>query len=217
MKLTVIVPSLNEARSIGLTIMEVKQVVPDASVIVIDSHSTDGTPRIAIDNGANVMDVPKMGKGRAVRDAIPYLNGDYVVMMDADYTYPAIHIKDVVKSLESGADVVLGYRKDKADGSMTFTNKFGNLALSMLASILYGVYVRDVCTGLWGFRTEALKRLNLTSDRFTLEADLYISAVKCHCKIGQVPIYYRARMDKPKLKVRDGFDIGAFLIKGVLH
>ena len=109
----------------------------------------------------------------------------------------------------------MGYRSIKEEGSMTTINGVGNLGLSLLASFLYGKWVRDICTGMWGFRKSALKKFTLTSPRFTLEADFFVNAVKTHCNIVQIPIEYRARPDGslPKLKVKDGLEIGWFLVK----
>ena len=117
--------------------------------------------------------------------------------------------------LKKNADVVMGYRRCKQTGSMTFINSIGNHVLSFLAGVLYDYWVKDVCTGMWGFRREVLEKYNLTSNGFTLEADLFVNAMKNKNAVRQLPISYRARPDgsHAKLKVRDGFAIGWFLIK----
>ncbi len=136
-------------------------------------------------------------------------------MMDADFTYPAKHIKDLLANLE---DVAMGYRDKRENGAMTKTNVFGNKMLSLIASVLYGRRVRDICTGMWAFDGGVLDGFHLTSERFTLEADFFVNAIRNKCIISQVPIEYRSRLDvsKPKLRILDGFKIGLFLIKSRL-
>jgi dolichol-phosphate mannosyltransferase len=213
----VLLPTLNEEATIGQTIDDVRRYAPDSEILVIDSCSGDRTVDVAINMGATVISVDLRGKGRAVREALGKLatKSDYYIMMDSDYTYPARHIPQIIEELSNGVDVVMGYRKKRDRGAMTAVNTFGNKALSFLASVLYNYWVRDVCTGMWGFRKEALEDFNLTSNGFTLEADLFTNAVKVGCEIRQIPIGYRARPDGSvaKLKVSDGFKIGWFLIK----
>lgn len=214
----VMIPALNEELAIGLTVKEVKLFIPDSKMVVVDSDSTDATAAIAKKEGAVVINTPRGGKGIAVRYALAQLLGEdiaYLIMMDGDYTYPAHHIDTMLRALMGGADVVIGYRHKKALGSMPRVNAIGNKALSLLASLLYGYWVKDVCSGMWGFRTKALKDFRITSKRFTLEADLFVNARRTHCKIAQVPISYRARLSGSvaKLRVSDGIKIGWFLIK----
>jgi dolichol-phosphate mannosyltransferase len=192
--------------------------IPDSRVVVVDSNSTDATATVAKEEGAVVINTLRGGKGVAVRYALAQLLGDdipYLIMMDGDYTYPACHIDAILRALMDGADVVIGYRHKRASGSMTGINLVGNKALSLLASLLYGYWVKDVCSGMWGFRTRALRGFTITSKRFTLEADLFVNARKRGCRIVQVPINYRARLSgsTAKLRVSDGIKIGWFLIQ----
>jgi len=213
----VLLPALNEEEAIGQTIDDVRLHLPGCQLVVVDNYSTNGTRRIVKGKGVRLISTPR-GKGLAVRTALLGIlptNFKWLVMIDADFTYPAEHIPVVISELEKGADVVMGYRQELEMGSMTDIHAFGNTGLSLMASLLYLKWVRDVCTGMWGFRRDALKKFKLTSPKFTLEADFFVNAVKTKCNITQIPISYRARVDGslPKLKVSDGFDIGWFLIK----
>jgi len=219
-QVTILLPTFNEESTIRNTIDDIMEFAPDSNILVIDSHSTDRTTEIAGGMGATVISIPGRGKGRAVRTALkevilPCYKTPCYIMLDSDFTYPAQYIPRMIAMLDKGADVVMGYRRYKSPGSMTFVNNLGNKALSFLAGMLYDYWVPDVCTGMWGFRREALERFSLTSNGFTLEADLFGNAMKTKCKVRQLPISYRARPDgsHAKLKVRDGFAIGWFLIK----
>lgn len=215
----VLIPTLNEVETIGRTIEDILECVPGCRPLVIDSYSTDGTAGVARKAGVTVVYAPTGGKGIAVRTVLPAIMAEYkakmFVMIDGDATYPAKHIPEVLAELDDGADVVLGYRDVRERGSMTRTNIIGNYGLSLLASVLYGKRVRDVCTGLWGFRREALERFTLTSNKFTLEADLFVNAMRNRCRTKQIPIEYRARPEgsNSKLSMKDGLEIGWFLVR----
>lgn len=184
------------------------------AILIVDSNSTDGTRLIATERGAAVLDAP-MGKAEAMQYAFSKIKAKYIVMMDADNTYPARHISELLSKIYDGYDIVMGYRSDYQHGAMSPAHRFGNAVLSLWASALYGVRVHDVCTGMWAFRAEVLKKFNFTSTRFTLEADLFANAVLGGYKLAQLPISYRARLDggSAKLKWMDGLNIALFLLK----
>jgi dolichol-phosphate hexosyltransferase len=226
----VLLPALNEEKAIGLTLEDIRTHYPLALIVVVDNGSTDKTAEIATHEGAAVIYETRRGKGVAIRSGITTILSpefwpaldigfQYVVMMDSDYTYPAKHIPEIVDELEQGADVVIGYRTTRQAGAMTRMNVWGNKGLNLLSGALYGIRIRDVCSGMWGFRREALSRFRLTSDGFTLEADLLVNAWKDNHRLTQIPIEYRSRLNgsKTHLKVRDGLKIGWFLIKARLR
>ena len=184
----------------------------ELEILVIDS-SSDNTAEIASKLGAKVIHCNRKGKGNAFWASLTYLDGsDIVIMSDADSTYPLIvNIPTIVEMLKKYSigenyDVVIGYRKYRLPGSMTRLNLFGNQLLSAIATMLYGFRIRDVCSGLWGFRKETLDRFSLTSEGFTLEADLFTNAIYSHCKIAQFPIKYRARLGQSSAKFKPVID-----------
>lgn len=213
--LTILIPAKDEASTIYRLIVELEEALPDAVKLVVDS-STDDTGKLAEAAGARVIRVPPYGKGYAVREALKRVTTPYVVMVDADNTYPVQAVVSVAALLRStGLPIVTGRRRWRAKGSMTPTNQLGNWALSLLASILYNFRIRDVCTGLWGFGREVLHGFDLTSNGFTFEVDLFVNARRSNLQIFELPIYYERRTEEScaKLKVSDGFKIGKFLIK----
>jgi len=224
LKVTVVLPSRNEEEAIGKVLEEVNSpqyglppLVYTFEPLVIDA-SSDRTAEIARSYGAKVITQKSRGKGNAFREILPYLkDSDIVIQADADYTYPLNNLPEIVYALTTyDNDVAMGYRKWKEKGAMPALNAFGNIFLSALATILYGHRVRDLCSGLWGFRKEVLDRFNLTSEGFTLEADFFINAVKTGCKIAQFPIHYRKRLGKSQVKFRpliDWLKIVWFVIK----
>lgn len=213
--LTVVLPTLNEEQTIGLVIDEIRSLPIKCQILVMDGHSTDETYNIAFSKNVLIVADTTKGKGDAIRRGFDLVKSPYMVMMDSDYTYPADAVLAAYKLLTAGYDAVVGFRHWKIKGSMTSTNSFGNKVLSLEASLLYGKRIKDVCSGLWGFRKEVLDKFCLRSKGFTLEAELFTKVVKYKCKLAQIPILYRPRPfgSTTKLKISDGFKIGWFLLE----
>jgi len=208
-KVSIILPALNEAETIGKVIDEIplqglEQAGYSVEVLVVDNGSTDQTAQIAQEKGARVISEPRRGKGRAVRTAFKQVNADFVFMLDSDYTYPAIYILDMLKLLNQGYSVVIGSRlKGKREkGAISGWNMIGNQVLTLMAKILYRTRISDLCTGYWGFRGDVIPQLNLSATEFTLEADLLAQIAKKGYHIGEVPILYRRRPSASKLPSR---------------
>lgn len=213
---TILLPAFQEEEAIGKVIDDIRSVLPECRILVAYHPSTDGTEDILAQKGVDWITENKRGKGYAVRTAIRSIRSPFVIMMDADFTYPAKHIPELLENLE---DVTLGYRHKREPGAMSSANFFGNRVLSLLASILFRRRVYDVCSGMWAFKKEVLDEFELESGGFTLEVDLFVNCVRNKCKINQIPIEYRGRLDGslPKLRIMDGIHIGLFLIKKRLN
>jgi glycosyltransferase involved in cell wall biosynthesis len=218
-KICILLPALNEEATIGrvidaLPVMELARAGYEVRVLVADGNSTDGTRQIAAQKGADVVVEPRPGKGIAVITALGKVEADFIFMLDADATYPPDRIPDMLNLLETH-DAVTGsrLRGRREPRAMSGLNLVGNRLLSLLATVLYGRRVSDVCTGLWGFRAGVVKSLRLTATAFELEVDLFSQLVRRGYSIAEIPIDYRRRADRPKLRsLRDGTRIGWALI-----
>lgn len=218
---TLLLPALNEENGI----IEVLRALPkeeilrrgfDLDIVVVDGHSTDNTKEVAESLGASVLCQQGRGKGCAFRSGLDSVNSDYMLMMDADNSYPAEELPRFLDLLEEGNDVVMGSRLtgEIEPGAMTSTNFLGNRLLSSFASILFGKRVTDVCTGMWGFRLDALKRMALNSTGFEIEAELFAQATKSKLRVAEVPITYRRRDGVAKLSfAKDAMVIAAKLAR----
>ncbi|MEM2948406.1 MAG: glycosyltransferase family 2 protein [Candidatus Anstonellales archaeon] len=218
MKIAILLPTYNEEESIGEMIRKIRGVSKKYEIFVVDSESKDRTVEIARKMGARVIVVKGRGKGRAVGVAFKKINADFLVMMDADGTYPADRIPEFLEKLKE-CDVVIGSRFAGRieEGAMKIVNKIGNILLTVLAKVLYGRKITDVCSGMWGFRREAYKGMNITAPHFELEADLFSEAANKKMKICEIPIVYRRRGGSTKLRVRDGLRIAWWLVKKRAH
>jgi glycosyltransferase involved in cell wall biosynthesis len=220
-KISVVLPALNEEEAIGKVLDEIPVEELEAKgyqveIIVVDNGSTDKTAKIAAAHGAKVISEPNRGKGRAIRTGFGSVSGDFVFMLDSDFTYPAGYITQMVGVLESGYDVVIGSRLNGAveHGAIKRFNLIGNHLLAFLANMLYGTRVSDLCTGFWGFKVKVLRSLNLDAVGFELEANMLIEVSKQKYRIGEVPILYRRRATASKLgSVKAGWMIGKTLMR----
>jgi len=220
-KVSVVLPALNEEEAIGkvideIPVEELESKGYQTEIIVVDNGSTDKTAEIAAAQGAIVIDEPNRGKGRAIRTGFEAVSGEFVFMLDSDFTYPAGYITQMVGLLESGYDVVLGSRLNGAveHGAMKRLNLVGNHLLAFLANLLYGTRVSDLCTGLWGFKVEVVRSLNLDAVGFELEANMLIEVAKHKYRVGEVPIQYRRRATASKLgSIRAGWGIGKTIVR----
>ena len=216
----VVIPTLNEEHSIGKVIDSVP--VADllknglkTAVYVIDGRSTDTTREIAVKKGATIILEERKGKGLAVQTAFKAITADYAIMVDGDDTYPIEMATEIIRLLKE-YDVVIGSRLKGfiEPGAMSKLNVLGNTLLTLLARALFSINVTDVCTGLWGYRGDVIRRLELEAQGFDIEADMYSECARKGLSIAEIPIRYRARADQAKLSsLRDGLRIGAFLCR----
>jgi glycosyltransferase involved in cell wall biosynthesis len=215
---TFLVPAKDEEAAIGRTLRQLPLATLRAmgyrtTTLVLDGASRDRTAQVARAAGATVVQDRRPGKGNAFRDAIPLATGAYVVLVDADATYAPDAIPLLLEPLARGqADCAMGLRRPRK-GAMTPLHRAGNAAFSAAATLLYGHRARDVCTGLWAFRADALRRLPLRSQRFGLEVELFALASRLGLRVAQVDVDYLPRHGRAKLRsVRDGARIARRLV-----
>ena len=150
-----------------------------------------------------------------MRRAFEQVEADFVFMLDADYTYPAAYIPDMLGILHQGCDVAIGSRlKGEGEkGAMTCLNTIRNHLLTLMTNMLYLTRISDLCTGYWDLKGNIIPRLRLSATGFNFEAELFTQIVKSGYSIGEVPIYYRRRPTPTKLSsIKDGLTIGWTLL-----
>lgn len=219
--LSILLPALNEERGIRKVLQEIprKQLRMQGlayEVFLLDGHSTDRTRSVAKKLGAEIFVQKGRGKGSAFREFLPRIRGDVTVLLDSDGTYPPDAIPHLVGALGANSPVVLGSRlRDSRiqEGAMSPVNYLGNRILSKLASILFGVPISDVCSGMWAFVSDRLKTLDLSAEGFELEVDIFAECALRRIPIAEVPIAYRRRIGRPKLRVSTGLRIAVALLK----
>jgi len=209
----VIIAALSEEEGIGPTIIELKANLASPRVLVVDGRSTDRTVEIAKSMGAEVVFQDGLGKGDAIAKAIKHvdLTVDYAVITDADYTYPAEHVPEMIRILEKNHDVgmVCGNRFSGYSDMKGLNGFFylGNRIISFTQNFLNGVWLADPLTGLRVLRTEILRNWKVKSKGFDVEVELNHHVKLEGFGIAEIPIKYRERLGEKKLGVRHGFEI----------
>jgi glycosyltransferase involved in cell wall biosynthesis len=209
-----VIAALNEEEGIGPTIEELREHLGDAYLVVVDGRSVDKTVEIAKDKGATVLLQEGKGKGLAVGQGIEQLpsNVRYIVLTDADFTYPAEYIPKMVEVLEHNPNVgmVIGNRfNGEHNFDESIANRFymGNRLLAFAQHAVNGVKLYDPLSGLRVVRREILDSWKVKSKGFDVEAELNSHVERKKYQIVEIPIRYRPRLGEKKLKLRHGLII----------
>jgi glycosyltransferase involved in cell wall biosynthesis len=205
-QISVVIPCLDEEAAVGTVVEQAWQGITRSGrtgeVIVVDNGSSDGSARVAAAAGARVVYEPRRGYGRAYLTGIQQAAGDYLVMADADGTYPVQELGAFVDSLESGNDLVLGSRFEGTihQGAMPWSHRrIGNPILTGLLNRLFGIRVSDAHCGMRAVRRSALQRLDLHSTGMEFASEMVFKASRRELPVGEIPIDYYPRTGESKL------------------
>jgi glycosyltransferase involved in cell wall biosynthesis len=205
---TVVLPAYNEGAALPHVLDELATSLDRSyEVLVVDDGSTDDTAEVAERFPCRlVRHSENRGKGVAIRTGIAQAQGENVVIMDADATYPVPAIAEMVALLGEN-DLVRGIREGSEE-SMPPINRIGNWFFNKLLSISHGLEGTDHLSGLYGMRREAALRLGTEATGFDIETEIGIKAQARNLKVAEVPISYLPRVGEKKLSPwRDGFRI----------
>lgn len=213
-KLTILIPALNEEETIGICIEKAKRFITqnniEAEILIANNNSTDKTEEIAKKLETRVINVTEKGYGAALIEGTKKAKGKYVIMGDADDSYNFLEIKAFLEELEKGYDFVIGNRlKGKIEkGAMPFLHRYiGTPILSLLISKKYKTKIGDINCGLRGYNKEKIEKLNCKCEGMEYASEMIIKSAKSNLKIKEIPInfYKDKRKRKPHLNtIRDG-------------
>jgi glycosyltransferase involved in cell wall biosynthesis len=199
-KITVVIPTLNEAKGIRSTIELVPKFVDE--IVVVDADSTDETRAIAASCGARVILEKRRGYGRAFKTGFAAAKGDLIATADGDGTYPIELLEEIAGYLlDQDLDFVSCSRFPRADReSMKPVNYVGNKLMTLAASVLWLHPFRDILSGMWVFRRDCLPRLALHSNTWNLSEEIKLQAYeKLGRRFAEYNIPYRERIGETKL------------------
>jgi len=211
----ILIPSLNEAPTIGPLIREFRD-LGYSHIFVIDGNSIEETRSIASREGARVEVQSRKGKGNALIEAFSLIEEPYILMIDGDGTYSPQDAEKVLEPLSRGYDQVIGDRlTDENRDAFSRLNLFGNQILNRLFKLAHSAYLSDILSGYRAFSHEGIRQMHLKEVGFGIETEISAEAVRSGQKILVVPISYKKRPGTPtKLNpFHDGFKITATIYR----
>lgn len=192
---SLVIPCRNEERCIAPTILWAKQIFLEnninGEIIVVDNCSTDNSAQVARNLGAIIVDAPKVGYGEALRAGFMHASHEFIVMVDADLSYPLSELPILVEGLKEGADLVIGNRLSGkiAQGAMPWLNRYvGTPFLSWLIRLIHKLPVYDCNSGFRAFRKSILNRTSFSASGMELASEMLIKAAKNNLTYLEVPI-----------------------------
>ncbi len=194
MKLTILMPCLDEAETLAACIRKAQRWIARrgiaAEVLIADNGSRDGSQAIAESLGARVLSVARRGYGAALAAGALQARGEYVIMGDSDDSYDFGRLDAFLDRLEAGDDLVMGnrFRGGIAPGAMPWKNRYiGNPVLSWIGRLLFKCPVGDFHCGLRGFRRDAFLRMGLRTTGMEFASEMVIKATLMKLRISEVP------------------------------
>ena len=219
-KTVIILPAYNEEMTLRGTMLDFHAHCPEAEIVVVDNNSSDRTRHVADETlrelgcrGA-VLSEKRQGKASALRKAFHEIEADAYVVVDADLTYPAKDLRQLLDPILAGeADMAVGDRH--ADGRYARENKrsfhnFGNRLVRTLINALFEAEIRDVMSGYRVMNRKFVKNFPILTGGFEIETELTVHALDKRFRIVEAPVAYRDRPDGSASKlnsVRDGLRV----------
>lgn len=204
-RVAVIIPARDEEPTIGAVVRAFAAALPEATIVVADNGSRDGTAAAAAGAGAQVIVEPRPGKGRAVRRLLADVTADCYVMVDADGTYDASRAPDLVAPVLAGeADMVIGSREGSESSGRPFRpgHRWGNRFLTWMFARLFDLPMSDALSGYRSFSERFVRTFPVDSRGFEIEIEMDVHAAMLRVPILEVSTAYRERPDGSESKLR---------------
>ena len=198
MELTILMPCLNESKTLKTCIDKAKLFLIthhiDGEILIADNGSTDGSQDIAKSLGARVVDVDEKGYGAALIGGCNAALGKYVIMGDSDDSYDFLNLMPFVEKLREGYELVMGnrFKGGIEKGAMPPLHRYiGNPVLSFIGRVLYHSNIKDFHCGLRGYNRESILKLNLHTTGMEYASEMVVQATLHKLKICEVPTTLR--------------------------
>lgn len=216
--LSVIVPVLNERRTIDVLLAKVRAVDVDKEIIVVDGNSQDGTVEILkrerrVPGTRVIFQNARRGRGNALKVGLRHARGKVVIFQDADLELDPADYPALIEPILSGkADVVFGSRFLRGKPRMTFLQYWGNKVINWTVNVLFRpelgrTWLTDVETCYQVFRRDCLNQVRIVNNDFAFTVELSVKLVRRGYKITEIPISYfpRGKAEGKKVYWGDGF------------
>ena len=221
MRVSVIIPTRNEARAIGHVLADLPAGLI-TEVLVVDNHSSDGTAEIAARMGARVVREPRRGYGRACLTGLAHTSApDVVVFLDGDYSDRPVELPRLLAPISEGrADITLGSRLTgpRMPGALPWHAAFGNRLAAGLISLLFGQRITDLGP-FRAARADVLRVLTLEETTYGWAVEMILKGALRGFRIVEVPVSYHSRIGKSKISGTISGTVGAawFIFSRILR
>jgi dolichol-phosphate mannosyltransferase len=205
---SVIVPVYNEIAHVDELLQAIHASPVKKEIIIVDDGSTDGTreklrdmPPASNNDVTVVFHEKNCGKGAAIRTALEYARGEYVLIQDSDLEYDPQDYPALLRPLEQRqANVVYGVRPDRPERGLRFF--LGAKLLTHLTNLLYGAGIHDEATCYKVFRRSLIAQIGLECRRFEFCPEVTAKLCRMNERIAEVPIAYAPRSAGEGKKIR---------------
>jgi glycosyltransferase involved in cell wall biosynthesis len=207
--IAILIPCLNEEKTIGKVINDFRTQLPDSRIIVFDNLSTDASARIASEHKAEVIRVPRRGKGFVIESMFDCVQADIYIVVDGDDTYPADYVHKLIEPVLRGdADMVVGARlANREERSFSGSHLLGNKLVCFLVNWVTNASLTDIMSGYRAFNSKVTELIPVVSCGFEVETELTFQMLYYKRKIAEIAIPYKRRPDGSYSKLntlRDG-------------
>jgi glycosyltransferase involved in cell wall biosynthesis len=215
--ITIILPAYDEEQGVGMQVEHIRKALNENGIeheiIVVDDGSKDKTAEKALQAQARVLQHPEnQGYGKALKSGITAAKYDTIVIMDADGTYPADQIPNMVASLET-ADMVVGARVGK-DVNIPFIRRPAKFLLRWLATRIAGKDIPDLNSGMRIFRRECVEQyFSILPDRFSFTTTITLAMLGDGYYVKYLPINYNKRVGKSKITPRNFMEFMSMIFR----
>ncbi|MGA1840880.1 MAG: glycosyltransferase [bacterium] len=200
MKLSFVLPSLNEEESVAKVIGDIQKVTDKQAEIILVDSGVDKTAMIAKQMNATVYKVKQISYGYSVKYGLKKATGDVIFTADCDGTYPMEQIPDFLDQINAGYDLVTGNRFANGRLNIPFLSRLGNFFFRTIIKWLYGIVIYDVTTGMKAIRKEVAHAFEWESN-WALPIELVIRPIFKGHRLKEIPIeYYERYGGETKLK-----------------
>ena len=211
-KVVVQIPCLNEEKTIGIVVKDIKKKLPSAKIIVYDNDSSDNSITVAKKSGAEIVIEKKRGKGNVVRRMFSdVIDANYFIMIDADNTYDVSQISEALKKMISEKfDMLVAKRIHTDSEAYRRGHIVGNFFFTKFVNFCFGNKISDIFSGFRIFSKRFVKTFPQNSSEFEIEAELTIHALEQKTRVGEFNCKYKARPPGSLSKLntyKDGFKI----------
>lgn len=218
-KLSIIIPARDESANLAPVLACIRQLLPDAELLVIDDGSMDSTGQIALDAGASVIRHPQaLGNGAAIKAGARIASGEVLVFMDGDGQHDPADIPGLIEKLESGYSMAVGARSRASQASMG--RSLANRCYNRLASWMTGQRIEDLTSGFRAVKASRFREfLHLLPNGFSYPTTITMAFFRSGYPVGYVPIVAGRRLGKSHIKpLQDGLRFLLIIFKiGTLY